>query len=246
VRPLLSQFIVEMSGDGHSPGTIKEYRYTIQRWERSGLPAIDYLATIEVAPGTRALRAHILKRYLAWEAQRIGHQSELADVRFRTPPPTPERPFSHAEVDALLAASKPLERAVIVCLLGLGVRASELAGIRTEDIDGETVIIHGKGGKSRVLAATGLVGPLRAIVEAGLDYQGIYRTMRRVGRRAGVANCHPHRCRHSFANNFLSAGGDFGNLRLLLGHSSWEMTARYCRFFEAERAIAAHRRFLQK
>jgi len=106
------------------------------------------------------------------------------------------------------------------------------------------IVRKAKGGKERVLAVGPLLAPLVAICGAGLSYQGVYRMVKAVGRRAGVAGCHPHRMRHSFADAYLRAGGDRGDLRVLLGHSSYTMVDRYCAYYEGERAVAAHRRWL--
>ena len=245
---MLSRYLLELSSDGHSPLTVREYAATIRRWEQSGLSPVDYLATIRVKPSTRTMRGLVLRRYLTWEAARNGTKNPLAGLHFKAPIPCPERPFTQVEIDAMLVVSlSNHERAVIICLLRLGVRASELAAVRLGDIDGDTVIIRrGKGGKPRTLAATGEVGPcLEAVASARLAYQAIYRMVRAVGRRAGVVGVHPHRFRYTFACCFLEAGGDVLALQTLLGHSDLSMTRRYVQFNEGMRALEAHRRFLQ-
>jgi len=244
---LLSRFVLEMVSSGRSAFTIRNYRLTIQHWQDSGLGPMGYLAALNVSPSTRMLGGRMLKRYLAWEAARNGGDNPLADMHFRTPPPDPVRPFSPSEIAALMAACRTrLEEAIILCLLKLGLRASELARVTEVDIEEGAIRIHGKGGKTRLLGASPAI--MRALVtlcEGRLTYQAVYRTVKALGQRTRLARVHPHRFRHTFAHDFLAAGGDIGDLRVLLGHSSWGQTARYAAFYEGERAVSGHRRFLE-
>jgi site-specific recombinase XerD len=66
--------------------------------------------------------------------------------------------------------------------------------------------------------------------------------VKRLGIQAGI-RVHPHQLRHTFAINFLRAGGDVFSLRYLLGHSSLAMTERYLQSLNAEDAARAHQRF---
>lgn len=248
---MVNRFLLELSTDSHSPHTVREYGATIQRWQRSGLSPVDYLATIHVKASTRTMRGIVIRRFLSWCVAH-GYESEnpLASIRFHAPPAPCVCPFSRAEVEALLFACPAadrhaLDRAIILCLLKLGLRASELVSIDSGDLNGDTLTIRGKGGKTRILATTGLLGALRTVCEAGLDYQTLYRRVKAVGHRANVSGCNPHRFRHTFACNCLESGMDVLALQTLLGHSSLSMTQRYVLFGEATRALTAHKRFLE-
>ena len=52
-----------------------------------------------------------------------------------------------------------------------------------------------------------------------------------------------HRLRHTFATEFLCAGGDIMSLQYLLGHTSLEMAKRYLGSLNADDAGRAHIRF---
>lgn len=52
----------------------------------------------------------------------------------------------------------------------------------------------------------------------------------------------PHTCRHTFAVNYLRAGGNLEYLRRILGHSSIETTQKYLRSLGVEDLLAVHNR----
>ena len=62
-----------------------------------------------------------------------------------------------------------------------------------------------------------------------------------LGARAGVANCHGHRLRHTFAVEYLRNGGDVFSLQKLLGHKTLAMTMRYVTLLQSD-LTDAHRR----
>jgi integrase/recombinase XerC len=66
--------------------------------------------------------------------------------------------------------------------------------------------------------------------------------LRRRGRQAGVSNVHAHRWRHTYAHEWKLAGGDTGDLMLLLGWASDDMPRRYGASAAAERAMQTQER----
>lgn len=147
------------------------------------------------------------------------------------------------------------DRAILELLYGAGLRVSELAGARLDDIDLVTrrVRVLGKGGKERIApfgpaAGDALAGWLavRATVHARrgeqpaterlfLGVRGTELTPRQVQnivRRygalgAGRGDLHPHALRHSCATHLLDAGADLRGIQELLGHASLGTTQRY-------------------
>ena len=58
--------------------------------------------------------------------------------------------------------------------------------------------------------------------------------LKRLGVRAGVANVHPHRFRHTFATEYLRNGGQMIALKDILGHSDFEMVEHYAHFVQTD------------
>ena len=70
--------------------------------------------------------------------------------------------------------------------------------------------------------------------------------LERLAARAGVSGTRisPHTFRHSFAVNYLRAGGDERSLRLILGHRSGEAIEAYLRYvFGEQHNKEQHNRF---
>lgn len=70
----------------------------------------------------------------------------------------------------------------------------------------------------------------------GLQPNGIKIRLKRRGKAAGVADVHAHRWRHNYAHEWKLAGGDTGDLMLLLGWTSEDMPRHYGASAASERA----------
>ncbi len=154
------------------------------------------------------------------------------------------------QAGALLeAAHTPWYRAMIVLLLFVGLRRSEVAAITLKDLDMENaqLLVRGKGAKQRVVPLTPL------LVETSKEYlqcrsqtesQHLFvsrvgghplharvagRMLQHVLQRAGLDHEHitPHRLRHTFATHLIRNGVDVRTVQELLGHAELQTTARY-------------------
>jgi len=140
------------------------------------------------------------------------------------------------------------DEAVIRFLLDTGCRVSELCGITLDDLDldRETALVLGKGNKRRSVyfgakTARSVDRYLRErrthkqahsaalfLSQRGpFSADGVRDLLRRLGTLAGVDGLHPHRFRHTFAHDFLLAGGQGPDLKRLAGWSSDVMLERY-------------------
>ncbi|MBG0564894.1 tyrosine-type recombinase/integrase [Actinoplanes sp. NEAU-A11] len=157
------------------------------------------------------------------------------------------------------------DEAIIRVFFNTGARLSEVAGLLVDDVDldHDTLLFHGKGMKDRRVRFGGKAGralsrylrararrrfaesPVLWLPEKGetpLAANGIKIMLRRRGELAGVAKVHAHRWRHNFAHEWKLAGGDTGDLMLVLGWASDDMPRRYGASAAAERAQQVHAR----
>lgn len=155
------------------------------------------------------------------------------------------------------------DEAMIRLLLDCGVRVSELCGLRVTDVDldGGSAIVRGKGSKVRAVyfgarttravdrylraRATHRWAHLDALFltqRGALTPDGARDRIGARGRAAGLEALHPHRFRHTFAHDFLAAGGQERDLKRLAGWTSDVMLERYGASAADARAKAAAQR----
>lgn len=75
-----------------------------------------------------------------------------------------------------------------------------------------------------------------------LQKSGIQQMLRRRGVRAGLGSIHAHQFRHTFADDWLEAGGTESDLMVIAGWRSSQMVRRYGQVAAGRRAQAAHAR----
>jgi integrase/recombinase XerD len=167
------------------------------------------------------------------------------------------RGISSADAKALLgscdrrSALGRRDYALIITLLGLGLRRAELAGLRLDDIDwraGE-VVVRGKGARQDRLPLPAEVGEaIAAYLRRGrprTDRREVFlrarapfapiapgtvaSTVRRACKRAGIAEVGSHRLRHTMACEMVAADVPLVEIAQVLRHQSLQSTAVYAR-----------------
>jgi len=144
--------------------------------------------------------------------------------------------------------------AIILLLLDTGIRASELCELTIPhlDVKNRYIRVFGKGDKERYIPFSPRTGKaiFRYLMFRPSDtiYQNVFmgfdgdplnrnallHNMVRIGKRAGVKDCHPHRFRHTFAIFYLRNGGDPYTLQAILGHSSMDMVQTYLKLSQID------------
>lgn len=252
---------------GLSPNTIAAYRRDLAQFfdfcQRLGL---DSVGSVDRRVVRRFQAQLVSRRYVAASIARkasavrsfyrdaVRRQDVAVDPSAGLPPrkrpsrlpkAIAARPLGEM-LDALVGED-PIDvrdRAILELLYGTGIRVSELASLRIEDVKGvDLVRVRGKGDKERIVP---LAGQARRWVDTylesarpGLAKEGSDRHLwlgakggplgtrgvrHLVRRRLGTF---PHALRHSFATHLLEGGADLRTVQELLGHIELATTQTY-------------------
>jgi site-specific recombinase XerD len=216
---------------------------------------LAYLATCGMARRTIARRASSVRRYFGW-LRRRGFLADDPSAGLSAPKGEARLPrvLRQDEMQSLLdppGAGDALEArdtAVVELLYGSGVRVAELCALDRDELDlaRGRMVVHGKGGKTRIVPlseptcialdiwlASGheqLVGPQSPVAAVFLNRRGnrlTPRDVRRILDRRAASPTHPHALRHTFATHLLDGGADLRVVQELLGHADLATTQRY-------------------
>ena len=282
---LLPSWQLTLRAERKAPGTVKVYSEGVNaflRWcadtatpPELTKPAVQAFTADLLAGGAEAATASArqlaLKRFSAW----LTDEGELgADPLLGLKPPKIDRKVVHAlsddDLKRLLKAcqSKTLkdrrDEAIVRLMVETGMRAGEVIGLQTSDVDlhrGLVTIRRGKGGKGRVApfgaqTATAIDRYLRArrghrLADTGplwvggggktFGYYGLNTSLKERAQAAGIAGFHLHLLRHTAATRWLRAGGSESGLMAVAGWSTREMIDRYTGASASERAAAEAR-----
>jgi len=183
----------------------------------------------------RALRA----LYRLMEA-RYGVSNPIKTVRAPRCPRKVMPTLEFEEMARLLAvASNFRDKTLLTLFIDTGARASEVAGLRRENIKKSSIIVSGKEGE-REIPVSQETRDMLVELAGGNEYvflgrkgrltrHGIYRIVRGCMRKAGIGGpkLGPHRLRHAFGKGWLVNGGDLPSLQLVMGHVRLTTTQKY-------------------
>lgn len=253
-------------------GGLKNYTSPSIR-ELSGY--LSHLRDENLAPPSVA--RHLVALKMFYRFLRLEERAEPRAVELLSSPALWERipqVLSPESVEKLLAAPQPSDRfylrdrAILETLYATGSRASEVVGLKLEDmyLDSNFCKCLGKGNKQRVVplgrpAVEALKTYLsdlrpklvRVAAEApwvfvsrggnGLSREMLWMLVKKYVRRTGLTmRISPHTLRHSFATHLLSGGADLRMVQELLGHANIRTTQHYTHV-DRERLKAIHRQF---
>ena len=214
-----------------------------------------------VSKSTVNNRFRALRAFFNWcVAEVVVDQSPMRNIHTPSVSSIVIRVFSPEHVKTLLYLCPPntwwgaRDRAIIMTLLHTGIRLSELTGLQLSDLNftSDCIRVRGKGDKERMiyLASEAQQTILRYLRHRNdgasylwLSRQGtrltsnaVQQVIRDLGRKASLSGvrCSAHTFRHTFAINFLKAGGSLRYLQEIMGHTSMKPLEAYLRAVSAD------------
>ena len=203
------------------------------------------------SPTTVNNERRCLSTFFQWlENEDIIRKSPVKRTKALKEEKADKKPFSDDEVAKLRDSCRDeREKAMFELLLSSGMRVSELCGLDRADMDmaGRECDVLGKGNKRRTcyfsaeaklhielyLESRDDHEPALFVAKcsphARLGKSTVEKSMRDLGRRAGVDNVHPHRFRRTMATNSLRRGMKLEEIQQLLGHSNMDTTLIYAK-----------------
>jgi len=226
--------------------TLRTYKSTLNE-------ALDFIEIINNEIDITPYRLHIAKLNKKTIAKKISAlrsffeflQTEgfkykiIGDEHIKVPKTLP-KPVSMEKIKEVLKVANMEEYLAIMVIFSLGLRISEAANIKLEDINGDWIKIHGKGDKSRMIPIHPKlkefidkflkINPRKKYLfekdsiplgDAKLRYI-IQKAFKKIG-----LHVTPHQLRHSFATYMLDKGARINDVSELLGHEFISTTQIY-------------------
>lgn len=296
---LLKRFLAAKAVKGCTENTIIAYKntlsYILKRFNKS---VVDFttddirvyiayrLTQCKISKSFMNTEIRYLRSFFAWLAlEEIVPNNPMLKIDSVKAPKVKKKAFTDIECEKIRSACRTsMEQAIVEILFSTGCRVSEVCAIKLEEIDGEKVIVHGKGNKDRqvylnakaqiaiqqylkdrhdknpYLFPAGIYAPHQAgkkpsrnrywyknaheVSEKGMRDKGaIEATVRRVGKRAGVENTHPHRFRRTCATMALRRGMPIEMVSKMLGHENIATTQIYLDLSEHD-LEESHKKFV--
>src|SRR5437899_5742239 len=182
---------------------------------------------------------HMLNIAVEWE---LLEESPMQGMKFLRENNARTRYLSVGECHRLIdSCMAPHIRAIVTVALHTGMRLGENLNLRWQDLDfssGFILVQDSKNGQARQVPMDSMISTLLRSWPrlSGLVFTSVLTGGRivdvRTGflnacKRAGLTDLHFHDLRHTFASQFVMAGGDLYILKEILGHKSITMSQRY-------------------
>lgn len=211
-------------------------------------PIEDVLASLPLAVESVRDVHRVFRAIYRWGARRRLVQDVMQEI----PPPIRRRrfprTFTQPELQRIWETCRSdRDRALIAFALATGARLGEISSLTWSAVNQGAVQIDGKTGSRVVpipqdlqslLVGLGDVTHVWVGRRGPLDKRGVQQVFKRLVARAGIEGRKrgPHTFRHTFATEYIRAGGNVFTLQRILGHSSVDTSMLYVHMVEADLA----------
>lgn len=257
-------FIAAMRNNKIAPRTINRRIQTISAFLRNAKPEISN--SIFAGPVSQFYKGR--KNTALIGPSRIK-QSPSGRFKVKVPRKL-SLPLSKAAIQKFLDHLNYFrDRSILLLMLALGLRSSEVVGLKMQNIDfgGRWIRICGKGDKERMIPlADWVANSLKKyldyerpkvshsfcfVVLKGprvgypLSLEGLRKIFRYRRNKALLKNANPHRFRHTFCTNLIRQGVSLPVVQKLMGHDSIETTLIYINLSNEDVSKDYHRAITQ-
>ena len=264
-RPALQRMVETLRLKGYSPHTENTYRNEFAQLlfvlndvpvdsltpERLRSYMLYCTSELKLSEATLHSRLNAIKFYFE---QVLHREKFFAEIPRPKKHSTLPKHISQRDIKKLLEATSNLKHNTLLRLCyGMGLRVSEIVGLKVQHIDSgnmQVVIVRGKGKKDRyVNLPESILAQLRMYYKEYQpkeylfegQYGGPYSArsaqavFKQAMKAAGIIKqVGIHGLRHSYATHLMEAGTDIGHIQKLLGHEKIETTLIYAQVTNRE------------
>lgn len=257
----VSQYLDALRNRNYSPNTIYSRNRAIIRFRRAtGIDPLEatedqmigWWTKLRLSPSSRAGELAAIRGYCRWAVKHGFIQADptrLLDrprLSRRVPRPAEECVLTQA----LVSAPRDI-RAILCCAAYGGMRAGEISALEWSDLHRDTILVHGKGDKERLIpfhpmirtALDQLPGSRRGPVITRRDHRGgrvpphlISQWANKYLHGLGIPDT-LHQFRHRFGSQVFQISKDIRLTQDLLGHQSIVSTAGYAAWDKSQAAL---------
>lgn len=249
-----------------SPQTIQWYERTLKRFTQAfpELPTDpgeveEFLISLNVCPETKCTYFKGIKAFYHF----VSRRCRVADpTAYIAPPRRPRKVMPTLEPRELMQlinlAVNLRDRAMMTVFTDTGARCGEIAGLRRQDINDDSIRVNGKTGERMIPISEETRRLLLALISADgeseyvftsrlgrpLSRTGVYFIIRSLMEKAGIQRpkIGPTRIRHAFGKGYLVNGGDLRSLQEIMGHADISTTQKYASLNRTD-ITAKHHKF---
>lgn len=215
-----------------SPGTIRTYIIGMREEGIRSVTIQSYMRSVKV--------------FCRWLYDEGYLENNIAQgIRLPRADPKIKQPLTQEEarlIDQELPETR--DRIIFHLMLDAGLRESEVCSLKKEDVDlehGFIKIWNSKYNRNRLVPLCPRLKNWIRYHRSGSSYlltgkngeklttDLIKQLFQRLKKKTGISRVHAHLCRHTFATSYIMGGGNLEKLRVMLGHSDYNVTQIYIR-----------------